>query len=49
VPGFYSNHVLSGWVSGNYPFRGTFTGLSQVSFAGLPLPHDLNGWWVEIY
>jgi len=24
-------------------------GLSQVSFAGLPLPHDLTGWEVEIY
>ncbi len=49
VPGFYSNNILSGAVSGNYPFSGTFTGLSQVSFVGLPLPHDLTGWEVDIH
>ena len=49
VRGFYSNNVLSAAVTGNYPFRGSFTGLSQVSFVGLPLPHDLTGWEVDIF
>ena len=49
VRGFYSNNVLSAAVTGNYPFQGTFSGLSQVTFVEIPLPHDLTGWEVNIF
>jgi len=49
VRGFYSNNVLSAAVTGNYPYRGTFSGLAQVTFVEIPLPHDLTGWEVDIF